>query len=120
MKLIYILFVLAWFLTFSNTAIAGLFNKNYSNSSSSGDAQSITDEIPVRDEAFKIMEKRKVEAHKLISEGLKLMREGEKKKNETLTIRGRIKKEIGEKQLQVLKEQAEQKKKEDKNYDWQQ
>ncbi len=120
MKLVYILLVLVCSLIFSNPAFAGLFSKTQTSSSSSGNAQLTTDEIPIRDEAFKIMERRKTEAHKLVSEGLELMREGEKKKNETLITKGRIKKEIGEKQLQVLKEQAEEKKKEDKSYDWQQ
>ena len=120
MRLACILLIVIGALIFSSPAVAGLFGKNQTSSSSSGNAQSPVDEIPIRDEAFKIMERRKMEAHKLVSEGLEIMREGEKKKNETLITKGRIKKEIGEKQLQVLKEQTEQKKKEDKNYDWQQ
>ena len=105
-------------LIFSSPVVAGLFGKNQTSSSSSGNAQSPADEIPIRDEAFKIMEKRKIEARKLISDGLELMRQGEKKKDETLITKGRIKKEIGQKQLEVLKEQAEQKKKEEKSYGW--
>lgn len=118
MKLIYAFLTIAFLVIFSNPAIAGFLGKNQISSSSSGNTQLTTDDIPIRDESFKIMERRKMEAHKLISEGLGLMREGEKKNNETLITKGRIKKEIGTKQLQVLKEQAEQKKKEDKSYDW--
>ena len=118
MKLIYAFLTIAFLVIFSNPVIAGFFGTNQISSSSSGNTQLTTDDIPIRDEAFKIMERRKMEAHKLISEGLGLMREGEKKNNETLITKGRIKKEIGTKQLQVLKEQAEQKKKEDKSYGW--
>ena len=118
MKIIIFIFTLLFFIL--NPAIAGLFSKEQSSSSGSTNSQVNTDEIPVRDEAFKIMERRRMEAHKLVSEGLEIMREGAKKKDEALITKGRIKKEIGEKQLQVLKDQAEQKKKEDKNYDWQQ
>ena len=119
MKLVCTFLILMFFLFLLNPAIAGLFDKSQSSSSSSGNAQLPADEIPIRDKTFQIMERRKIEAHKLISEGLEMMREGERKKNETLITKGRIKKEIGEKQLQVLKEQAEERKKEDKSYDWQ-
>ena len=120
MKLIYVFLAIVFFLIFSNPATAGLFDKSQPSSSSSGNAQLPAGEIPIRDTTFQIMERRKIEAHKLISEGLEMMRKGEKKKDETLITKGRIKKEIGEKQLQVLKEQAEERKKEDKSYDWQQ
>ncbi len=115
MKLEYLLLVLVYSLIFSNPVTAGLFG-NSQVSSSGGSAQPGTDGIPIRDEAFRIMEKRKIEARKLVSEGLSLMREGEKKKDQTLITKGRIKKEIGEKQLKVLKAQAEEKKEEDKSY----
>ena len=117
MRLICAFLVVILLLSFSNQAIAGLFGAS-SSSSSSGSQQVATEEIPIRDKTSKIMERRSIEARKLISEGLSLMREGEKKKDETLITKGRIKKEIGQKQLQVLKEQAEQKKKEDQSYGW--
>ena len=120
MKLVCTFLILMFLLFLLNPAIAGLFDKIQPSSSSSGNSQSPADEIPIRDKTFQIMERRKIEAHKLVSEGLEIMREGEKKKDETLITKGRIKKEIGEKQLQVLKEQAEERKKEDKSYDWQQ
>ena len=113
MRLVCVLIII-FLLSFSNQAIAGLFSKTIASSSSG--QQASVEEIPIRDEAFKIMERRKIEARKLISEGLKLMREGEKKKNEVLITKGRIKKEIGQKQLEVLREQAEEKKKDDKSY----
>ena len=116
MKLVYIFLVFVCCLAFLNSAEAGLFSKNQTSSGETDNVQQSPDEIPVRDAAFKIIEKRKMEAQKLISEGLHLMREGEKKKDEDLITKGRIKKEIGQKQLQVLKEQSEQKKKEDQSY----
>ena len=116
MKLICTFLMMVLLLISSNPAIAGLFNKNQPSSSSSGNTQQTADDIPIRDAAFKMIERRKQEAHKLISEGLELMREGEKKKDEVLITKGRIKKEIGQKQLEVLKEQAEQKKKDDQSY----
>ena len=118
MRVVSVFFVIIFLLSFSNQAIAGLFGKNTSSSSGSGGEQTLTEEIPIRDAAFKMMEKRKIEARKLVSEGLELMREGEKKKNETLITKGRIKKEIGQKQLQVLKEQSEERKKEEQSYGW--
>ena len=116
MKFICTFLIILFFLVFPNLAIAGLFSKNSPSSSSSGAPEQSADDIPIRDAAYKMIERRKQEAHKLISEGLEIMREGEKKKNEVLITKGRIKKEIGQKQLEVLKEQAEEKKKDDKSY----
>ena len=116
MKLICAFLTFVFIVVFSNPVFAGLFSKNKATSSSSGNAEPAADEIPLRDATYKMIERRKEEAHKLISEGLDLMREGEKKKDEALITKGRIKKEIGQKQLDVLKEQAEQKKKDDQSY----
>lgn len=116
MKSIFVFLLMIFFLTDLNPAMAGLFGN--SSSSSSGGAPFNTDEIPIRDEAYKMMEKRKKEAQELIVEGLDLIKAGQRKKNESLITKGRIKKEIGEKQLQVLKDQAEIKKEDDKSYGW--
>ena len=116
MKLICTFLMIVFLLIFSNPADAGLFGNNPSSSSSSGISQPSADDIPIMDAIYKAIERHKQEAHKLISEGLNLMREGEKKKDETLITKGRIKKEIGQKQLEVLKKQAEEKKKDDKSY----
>ncbi len=118
MRLGYIFLVIVISQFFLNPATAGLFSGNQPSSSGTGDLQPAGNEIPIRNEASKIMEKRKIEARELISEGLKLIREGERKNNEVLITKGKIKKEIGQKQLQVLKEQSEMKKKEDQSYGW--
>ena len=78
----------------------------------------MADEIPIIDKLDKHLSKRQEEAHRLIAEGRELIKKGEKKKNQDLIIKGQIKKEIGEKQLQTLKEQTESKKKEDENDHW--
>ncbi len=116
MKNIILVFILI--LVLSNPAYAGLFGGGQPSPGVSTETQTNTNDIPIRDEASKIIEKRKLEARKLISEGLELMREGEKKKKESLITKGRIKKEIGEKQLEALKEQAKMKEKEDQSYGW--
>lgn len=76
------------------------------------------DEIPILDKADRLILKRREEAQKLIAEGTELIKKGEKKKNQNLIVKGQIKKEIGEKQLKSLKEQAEKKKMEDENDNW--
>jgi len=116
MRLVYIFLTVVLSQIFFNPATAGLFDGNQPSSSGNADPQAAVNNIPIRDAASKIIEKRTIQARELISEGLNLMREGEKKKDETLITKGRIKKEIGKKQLQVLKEQAEQKKKDDQSY----
>ena len=77
-----------------------------------------TNEIPIDDKLDKVIQKRQKEARKLILEGRKLIKKGEKKKNEDLIIKGQIKKQIGEKQLEALKEQEENKKRERENDIW--
>ena len=81
-------------------------------------AMSMTDEIPVQDSVDRLLQRRIREAHELINEGNILIRKGQKKKNNSLLTKGRIKKEIGEKQLQFLKGQSEDKKSQDKLDDW--
>ncbi|GEM_PF-4866365 len=75
-------------------------------------------EFPVLDNIDKHILKRQEEAHKLITEGKGLIKKGEKRKNQDLITKGQIKKEIGEKQLHILKEQATGKKKEEANDHW--
>lgn len=72
--------------------------------------------IPVIDSIDRLILKRQEEARKLIEEGKKLIKRGGRKNNQDLIMKGKIKKEIGEKQLKVLKEQARSKKAEDANY----
>ena len=78
----------------------------------------MVEEIPVLDNIDKHILKRQEEAHKLITEGKNLIKQGEKRKRQDLITKGQIKKEIGEKQLQLLKEQAKDKKKEEANDHW--
>ena len=75
-------------------------------------------EIKVIDSEDKLIQKRQKEARKLIEEGRELIKKGEKKNKKELITKGQIKKEIGEKQLELLQEQVKKKKTEDENYDW--
>ena len=68
MKLVYIFLLLVIFQIFPNPANAGLFDKSQSSSSGTADSQSAINDIPVRDAAFKIIERRKIEAWELIRE----------------------------------------------------
>lgn len=95
-----------------STVYAGLFSmENVSEAVSQGEP-GMAGEIPVFFNADKLIQKRQNEARKLIMEGKKLIQKGEKKKDQNLIAKGQIKKEIGEKQLQVLKEQIQTRKNE--------
>lgn len=94
------------------TSVAGLLSKDASE-------QTPKDiEIKAIDSEDKLIQKRQKEARKLIEEGRELIKKGEKKNKKELVIKGQIKKEIGEKQLELLQEQVKKKKTEDENYDW--
>ena len=80
--------------------------------------QGMANEIPVLDTIDKLILKRKEEAHKLIEEGKQLIKKGKNRQKQDLITKGQIKKEIGEKQLLLLKEQAKDKKKEEANDHW--
>ena len=97
-----------------NVVYAGFFSMDAPNKTNSNPQE----EIPIRDSDFYLIQKHREEAHMLIEEGVKLIKKGEKRKNQSLTIKGKIKKEIGEKQLKSLKEQAENNKKENQNNEW--
>ena len=114
-KYIFILFLL--FCGIQN-AFAGLFSMDSKGQEAPNNQEQKTREIQVLDSVGKLIQKRREEAYKLISEGAKLIKKGKKKNNQSLIVKGKIKKEIGEKQLQVLKEQSEYKKKEDESYGW--
>ena len=70
-------------------------------------------DIPVIFSADERIKKRQKEAYKLIEEGRQLVRKGQKKSDQNLIARGKIKKEIGKKQLELLKEQVEERKRQD-------
>ena len=72
-----------------------------------GQGEMTEEEIPVFFSADKLIQRRHDEARKLIFEGIKLIQKGEKKKDESLIAKGQIKKDIGRKQLEVLKEQVQ-------------
>lgn len=72
----------------------------------------------VPDPIDKLIIKRKEEAQKLITEGRELIIKGKRKNNQDLVTKGQIKKEIGEKQLKLLKEQAENRKNSDERSGW--
>ena len=77
------------------------------------------DEIPIFLKADKLIQKRREEARKLITEGQKMIKQGEKKNNKSLITKGQIKKEIGQKQLEVLKEQTKIREQENNGSAWQ-
>ena len=112
--------VLIFALCFLNPAFAGLFSMGTNSQAESigKGASTDTSTIPIRDEAYKLNQKRREEARKLIAEGITLIKKGQKKNKQDLITKGQIKKEIGEKQLNLLKEQAENKKNEDQNNEW--
>ena len=116
MKKKIILLILVLIFVQHDFAFANIFSMDYGNGSSGQPGQN-ADDIPVRNEAYKLVQKRKKEAQELIFEGRQLIKKGEKKKDKNLITKGQIKKEIGEKQLHVLKEQ-EQNNKKDQSYGW--
>ena len=119
MKLSSLILVLILFFVGTNFAYAGLFSMNKPLQKSSEPGQEIKEEeIPIIDTADKSLIKRRAQAHKLIVEGRELIQKGEKKDNQKLIVKGKIKKEIGEKQLRLIREQIENKKAQDKNDNW--
>ena len=122
---IFILFLVLIYLIFSDCSVrAGLITKNhnlyekagYKNSEDESESGSDVSNIPVRDNVYKLIQKRQKEAYRLIEEGKELIKKGEKRKNQKLISKGQIKKEIGEKQIALLKEQKENKRQSD--HEW--
>ena len=95
---------------------AGLFSMNNQPSSPPQNQGEMTEQINVFFNADKQMQKRKDEAYKLIEEGKKLIKKGEKSKNQQLTTKGYIKKEIGEKQVQLLRQQLKERQNESNSW----
>lgn len=121
MKKIRILTILILLLLIPREAFAGILTMDhdlYQKATYPGVQSGMSEEIPVLDVVDKVIIKRRSEAHKLIEEGKKLIKKGEMKKNQKLVMKGQIKKEIGEKQLVLLKEQAESKRLEEQNDGW--
>ena len=108
-----VVIVLILFLFIPGPAFAGLFSMNAPQKQ-----EEKVQEIPVLDTLDKLIIKRRSEAHKLIIEARKLIKKGEKRNDQDLITKGQIKKEIGEKQLQLLKEQVESEKMEDAKDEW--
>ena len=105
MKRLFVVITIFFYLTSFANVFAGVFSKNKTEKAQE-------EEIPAPLAADKTLQKRQMEAYKLISEGNKLIRKGEKKKDQNLISKGEIKKEIGKKQLQILKEQVQSRKNE--------
>ena len=131
MKIVFkVLVVLCSMLILPDVAFAGWFgmssgNQNTVKQSTEKNEQETQGQYPVMAQEISVLDnidkhilKRQEEAHKLITEGKKLIKQGEQRKKQDLIIKGQIKKEIGEKQLQLLKEQAKDKKKEEANDHW--
>ncbi len=113
--------ILFCLILFPSYAYAGLFSMDklpQENTSGASGPPIQTDEIPVFDKTDILIQKRLEEAHKLIFEGNKMIIKGEKRKDHALAVKGRIKKEIGEKIVKQLRDQAEQKKIEESKDGW--
>ena len=125
-KIIISVICLVLFYLFICPVSAGLFSmtkpQSQENSNSTGGSiqnmEQAGEEIPVFDTVDKMIIKRRDEAWKLVAEGRSLIEKGKRRNDKQLITKGQIKKEIGEKQLKALKEQAESKKEEDKSYGW--
>ena len=125
-KIIISIICLVLFCLFICPVSAGLFSmtkpQSQENSNSTGGSiqnmEQAGEEIPVFDTVDKMIIKRRDEAWKLVAEGRSLIEKGKRRNDKQLITKGQIKKEIGEKQLKALKEQAESKKEEDKSYGW--
>lgn len=121
MKKILIFTILILLLLVPREAFAGILTMDhdlYQKATYPNVQTGMNEEIPVLDAVDKVIIKRRSEAHKLIEEGNKLIKKGEKKNNQQLVMKGQIKKEIGTKQLALLKEQAENKKLQEQNDGW--
>lgn len=117
MKNIFI--VLMLLLLLAGPVFAGVFSKNKPTAGENPQVQeNQAEEIQVSDSIDKLISKRQKEARELIAEGDKLIKKGQKKNKKNLITKGQIKKEIGEKQLELLNDQSEEKRAEDANYDW--
>lgn len=95
---------------------AGLFSMDNQPKNAPKNQGEMTEQINVFFNADKQMQKRKDEAYKLIEEGKKLIKKGEKSKNQQLITKGHIKKEIGEKQVQLLREQLRERQNESNSW----
>jgi len=80
--------------TISLPSYAGLFSMDSPPQNTSQNQAESNSQINVFFNADKLLQKRKEEAYKLIQEGKKLIKKGEKSKNQQLTTKGQIKKEI--------------------------
>ena len=74
--------------------------------------------IPIVDSTDKHLQKRLQEAQALIYEGRMLLKDGKQRNKKDLITKGKIKKEIGEKQLEIIKRQMEEKKEQDHRNEW--
>ena len=106
------LLILLEMLQWNVSAFANIFSMDNASNVNQNDAKK-TETIPVFFNADKHIQKRQQEAYSLVLEGNKLIKKGKKKNNKSLITKGQIKKEIGEKQLKLLKEQAEERKRQD-------
>lgn len=119
MYFIYCLLVLIVVLTVvAPEAHSGIFSKMKEVEKEVTSHEDRVEDIKVLDSVDKLIIKRKKEAEKLVLEGNKLIKKGEKRNRKDLITKGQIKKDIGEKQLKILNNMNEDKRKEDESYDW--
>ena len=110
------------FLFIQSKALAGFFTMDTQQGPKANNQEQSNgaEEIPLRDNTYNLIQKRQQEAYELIFQGRELIKKGQKKNDEELITKGKIKKEIGEKQVKALKAQMEQNKNEDQNNGWHQ
>lgn len=118
-RLYFFLIVTLFLFFFLPRADSGLFSHGGGEETKQAAVpQGRTEDIKIVDSVDKLIIRRKKEAEKLIADGNKLIKKGKKKNRQDLITKGQIKKEIGEKQLKMIKEMTDNKRKEEEGYEW--
>ncbi len=113
--------ILAFCILIGNPALANIFSMLTGSDSGNAPGENMAvanNTIPIVDTTDKHLQKRLQEAQALIYEGRMLVKKGEQRNKKELITKGKIKKEIGEKQLVVIKRQMEEKKEQDHRDEW--
>lgn len=120
MKSRIILVAIIFVISTSNAAFANIFSK-FASQDSNNDSKKQVDnanEIPIIDSTDKLLQKRLQEAQSLIHEGRQLIKKGEISDRKDLITKGKLKREIGEKQVEAIRQQVKDKKEQDKRDEW--
>ncbi len=120
MKSRIILIVIIFVISTADAAFANIFSK-FASQDSNNDSKKQADNvnaIPLIDTTDKLLQKRLQEAQSLIHEGRQLIKRGETSNRKDLITKGKIKEEIGSKQVEAIKQQVKDKKEQDKRDEW--